>query len=54
MNLEKTSDKTTPSMAMDNEFDIRSSYRTLWCGKPCIIGIVALFSAVALIVVLSG
>lgn len=48
MNPEKTSDKTPP--VMDNELDIRGLYRTLWCGKPWIIGIAASFAAVALIV----
>ncbi|CAI1059484.1 Lipopolysaccharide biosynthesis protein wzzE [Serratia entomophila] len=48
MNPETTSDKNIP--AVDNELDIRGLCRTLWRGKRWIIGIAALFAAVALIV----
>lgn len=48
MNPETTSDKIIP--VVDNELDIRGLCRTLWRGKPWIIGIAVLFAAVALIV----
>lgn len=35
---------------MDNKLNIPALYYTLWCGKSWMIGIAALFTAVALIV----